>query len=244
MSTVSNLREEPKQAFHCRPPDQRTRERYRKIFAMTEPLKERPLKAMFDRTVALAGLVVATPIFLLLFAGYLLDGLLNRDNRGPAFVYYWAISAGRKFPKYKFRTIKTGCVDQELAKRGDWHAYAGEWTPESLTKVGRFVKKTYLDELPQLWNILRGDMSFVGPRPLAVHHYERDLAQGNVSRMLLKGGLVGQGQALKGTDNLGDPSAEYDYIEKYLSLSETGLLWHDLKTIGRSLAVVLQAKGL
>jgi lipopolysaccharide/colanic/teichoic acid biosynthesis glycosyltransferase len=188
--------------------------------------------------------VIASPIFALLFIAYALEGLLIRDNRGPPFVYYRAISAGKEFPKYKFRTIKTSCVDQELAKHGDWHAYAGEWTPESLTYVGRFVKKTYLDELPQLWNILSGAMSLVGPRPLAVHHYERDLAQGNVSRKLLKGGLVGQGQALKGTADLGDPAAEYDYIEKYLNLSELGLLWHDLKIMGRSLMVVFQAKGL
>jgi lipopolysaccharide/colanic/teichoic acid biosynthesis glycosyltransferase len=238
------LREEPKQAFHCRPPDDRLKERYRHIFALKEPLAERKLKAFFDRVLALVGLVVTSPIFLLLFLGYLVEGSLIRENRGPPFVNYRAMSAGREFRKYKFRTIKTGCVDQDAAKRGDWHAYAGEWTPESLTYVGRFVKKTYLDELPQLWNILRGDMSFVGPRPLATHHYQRDLAQGNVSRMLLKGGLVGQGQALKGTDDLGSPEAEYDYIEKYLNSSPVGLFWHDLKIMGRSLKVVLEAKGL
>jgi len=240
----SLLRDEPKQAFHCRPPDDRLRERYKHIFALRGPLPERKLKSAFDRTLALIGLVLTSPIFAVLLLGYLVEGLFIRDNRGPPFVSYRAMSAGREFPKYKFRTIKIGCVDQEAARRGDWHAYAGEWTPASLTYVGRFVKKTYLDELPQLWNILRGDMSFVGPRPLATHHYQRDLAQGNVSRMLLKGGLVGQGQALKGTADLGSPEAEYDYIDQYLSLSAVGLLWHDIKIMGRSLKVVFEAKGL
>lgn len=238
------LPEEPKQAFHCRPPDDRLKERYRHIFALTEPLAERKLKALFDRVLALVGLVVTSPVFVALLLGYLVEGLLIRENRGPPFVNYRAMSAGREFPKYKFRTIKVGCVDQEAARRGDWYAYAGEWTPESLTYVGRFVKKTYLDELPQLWNILVGHMSFVGPRPLAVHHYQRDLAQGNVSRMLLKGGLVGQGQALKGTDDLGSPEAEYDYIDNYLKLSALGLFWHDIRIMARSLKVVFEAKGL
>jgi lipopolysaccharide/colanic/teichoic acid biosynthesis glycosyltransferase len=247
LSTVAGahgVQDEPKQAFHCRPPDERTRERYRHIFALTEPLKPRFLKSLFDRSLALFGLVLASPVFLLLLAGYALEGLLIRENRGSPFVYYRAMTAGRVFPKYKFRTVKIGCIDQEAARRGDWHAYAHEWSPESLTYVGRFVKKTYLDELPQLWNILRGDMSFVGPRPLAVHHYERDLAQGNVSRMLLLGGLVGQGQALKGTADLGNPEPEYDYIEKYLNSSALALLWHDLRIMWRSLMVVLEAKGL
>lgn len=236
--------DEPKQAFHCRPPDERVRQRYARIFEMTGPLPDRPLKLALDKTLALLGLVATSPIFVLLMLAYVVEGLLLRDSRGPPFVYYWAMSAGRRIPKYKFRTVKVGCIDQELARRGDWHAYAHEWTPESLTYVGRFVKKTYLDELPQLWSILKGDMSFVGPRPLAVHHYERDLAQGNVSRKLLKGGLVGQGQALKGTEDLGSAEPEYDYIEKYLDSSALALLGHDLRIMWRSLMVVFEAKGL
>ena len=244
LSTAASASEEPKQAFHCLPPDERIRQRYSWIFARSEPLPDRALKVAFDKTLALLGLVLTSPLFMLLLAAYALEGLLIRDSRGPPIVYYWAMSAGQKIPKYKFRTVKMGCIDEEAARRGDWHAYAREWTPASLTYVGRFVKKTYLDELPQLWSILRGDMSFVGPRPLAVHHYERDLAQGNVSRKLLRGGLVGQGQALKGTAELGSADAEYDYIEKYMDSSALGLLGHDLRIMWQSLVVVLQAKGL
>ena len=91
------------------------------------------------------------------------------------FFSYNAVSAGKIFPKYKIRLIKTSHIDQEGAARGDWIAYSAEWSPESRTYVGSFVKKFYLEELPQFYNILRGDMSIVGPRPLSVLHYERDL---------------------------------------------------------------------
>ena len=57
-------------------------------------------------------------------------------------------------------------------------------------------------------------MSFVGPRPLSIIHYERDLAQGNVSRKLIKGGLLGFGHIHKGTSEMGNPQFEYEYIKK------------------------------
>jgi len=92
--------------------------------------------------------------------------------------------------------------------------------------------------------LLRGDMSIVGPRPLSVLHYERDLAQGNVTRFLIKGGLLGLGHINKGTPEMGNPKYEYEYIDKYIHLSPLGLLWFDLTIIGRGVKVILQGKGL
>jgi len=82
--------------------------------------------------------------------------------------FYNAVSQGKVFPKYKVRLIKTKYIEPEGAKRGDWIAYSAEWNENSITYVGAFVKKFYLDEIRQFWNVLRGDMSIVGPRPLAV----------------------------------------------------------------------------
>jgi len=236
--------EEPKEAFVYKAPDDRLKERYKEIFALEKPLPSRPLKLIFDKMVALTALIFASPIFILLFLAYKIEGILIPENKGPVFFYYIASSAGKKFHKYKFRLIKEKFIDQELAKKGDWHAFSAEWNPESRLYVGEFVKKFYLDELPQFYNILMGDMSVIGPRPLAWHHYERDLKQGNVTRKLLKGGLLGQGHVMKGTPEMGKPDYEYDYIEKYINFSALQLFWLDLAIIMKGVKVMIEGKGL
>lgn len=237
-------RSEPREAFPYKAPDDAIKQRYRHLFELTEPLAPRWPKLFFDKVVATLLLVAAAPILLVLKIAYLVEGWLIPENKGPMFFSYNAISAGMVFPKYKIRLIKTKYIDAEGAKRGDWHAYSAEWSPESRTYVGRFVKKFYLDELPQFYSILLGDMSIVGPRPLAVHHYERDRNQGNVSRTLIKGGLLGLGHIKKGTPEMGNPVYEYEYIDQYMRLSPLGLLWLDLKIIGSGIRVIFQGKGL
>ena len=235
---------EPKEAFPYKPPDDAIKEKYRHVFEIDKPLDDRFLKLVFDKVVAALLLVAAAPILLLLKIAYVIEGWLVPENKGSMFFSYNAISAGRVFPKYKIRLIKMKYIDPEGANRGDWHAYSAEWSPDTRTHVGHFVKKFYLDELPQFYNILRGDMSIVGPRPLAVHHYERDRQQGNVTRFLIKAGMLGLGHVMKGTPQMGNPAYEYEYIDKYLNLSSFGLFWLDLKIIGRGIKVVLRGKGL
>jgi lipopolysaccharide/colanic/teichoic acid biosynthesis glycosyltransferase len=235
---------EPDIAFPYKPPSDEIKRKYANIFALSAPLEPRLLKLIFDKIVALLLLLASAPILLAIKLAYVIEGFLLPENRGPMFFSYNAVSQGKIIPKYKIRLIKQKFIDPEGAKRGDWHAYSAEWTPDSRTHTGHFVKKFYLDELPQFFSILKGDMSIVGPRPLAVHHYERDLQQGNVPRRLLKGGLLGLGHVMKGTPEMGNPVYEYEYASQYLNRSGAGLLWLDLTIIARGLSVVLKGKGL
>ena len=171
---------EPKEAFPYKPPTAEIKQRYKHIFDITSPLPPRLFKTTFDKAVALIFLIISAPILLLLKIAYWVEGLLIPENAGPLFFYYWAVSAGKIIPKYKIRLIKQKFIDTEGAKRHDWIAFSAEWIPNSRTHVGDFVKKFYLDELPQFWSVLKGDMSIVGPRPISVIHYERDKEQGIV----------------------------------------------------------------
>lgn len=234
---------EPAEAFPYAPPTAQILKRYSHIFELKEPLRSRFFKVLFDKLVSIIFLLISAPILLLLKLAFLLEGLLIPENSGPMFFYYNGVSAGKIIPKYKIRLIKTKYIEPEGAKRHDWIAFSAEWTPDSRTHVGQFVKKFYLDELPQFWSVLKGDMSIVGPRPLSVLHYERDRAQGNITRFLLRGGLLGLGHINKGTSEMGNPIYEYEYVEQYLKRSSFSLLCLDLWIIWRGILVIAKGGG-
>ena len=243
MQIMENKRIEPLEAFPYLPPSSEIIEKYGQIFKYNKPLPLRFYKTFFDKLVAIFFLLISAPILLVLKFAFFIEGLLIPENSGPMFFYYNAVSAGKIIPKYKIRLIKTKYIDFEGAKRHDWIAYSAEWTSDSRTYVGQFVKKFYLDELPQFWSVLKGDMSIVGPRPLSVLHYERDRAQGNVTRFLLRGGLLGLGHINKGTSELGNPIYEYEYVNQYLKRSSFGLLCLDLWIIWRGVLVIIRGGG-
>lgn len=238
-----NTMKEPSKAFPYKPPTDEIKQKYTYIFSNQFSLKARYLKLFFDKLVAFLFLSASLPIIIFLKVAFILEGLLIPENKGPMFFSYNAVSQGKIFSKYKIRLIKTKYIEPEGAKRGDWIAYSAEWNEDSRTYIGAYVKKFYLDEIPQFWNVLRGDMSIVGPRPLAMIHYERDLAQGNVTRKLLKGGLLGLGHIMKGKPEFGNPIYEYEYIDQYMKRSELGLLWLDLSIIWRGILLILKGGG-
>lgn len=234
---------EPREAFPYQPPTEEIRRKYCNLFQMTEPLPPRFIKVVFDKVLAAIMALVSAPVLLLLKIAYVIEGWVIPENAGPMLFYYNAVSAGQVIPKYKLRLIKVKYIDPEGAKRHDWLAYSAEWTPDSRTYVGRFVKKFYLDELPQFYSVLVGDMSIVGPRPLSVLHYERDRAQGNITRFLLRGGMLGLGHVNKGTPEMGKPIYEYEYVEQYKNQSSSGLLMLDVWIIWRGFLVIVKGGG-
>jgi len=236
-------KDEPKEAFPYKPPTKEIIEKYHHIFDIKEPLPLRFFKVLFDKLIATFMLIVTAPLLALIKIFFLIEGWVIPENKGPMFFHYNAVSAGKIIPKYKIRLIKSKFIEPEGAKRGDWIAFAAEWNPDSRTYVGRVVKNFYLDEIPQFYSILKGDMSIVGPRPLSVIHYERDLAQGNVTRKLLKGGLLGLGHINKGTAEMGNPIYEYEYVAQYLTRSSWKLLLLDLWIIWRGIIIIVKGGG-
>ena len=111
------------------------------------------VKRTFDILGSLLGLLILSPIFLIIFLAQLIEG------KGPAIYSQERLGyKGKPFKIYKFRTMTVNAEEEgipQLAQEDD----------ERLTKVGRFLRSHHLDELPQLWNVLIGDMSFVGYRP-------------------------------------------------------------------------------
>jgi len=239
---VENINE-PNEAFPYTPPTDEIKIKYAHIFALENRLPSRFLKTLFDKILALILLSISLPILVLLKIAFIVEGKLIPENKGPMFFYYWAVSGGRKIKKWKIRLIKTKYIEPDGAARHDWIAFSAEWTPKSQTYVGAFVKKWYLDELPQFWSVLIGHISIVGPRPLSLMHYERDKAQGNVTRSLVKGGLLGLGHINKGTSEMGNSIYEYEYIEQYQNNSSLGLLRLDLWIIWKGIVVILKGGG-
>jgi len=240
MTKIKNLNN---LSFPYKKPDKKIYQKYSYAFYEKFSIKQKFFKLLFDKVFAFIFLIMTSPIVILLKLAFIVEGLFIPENKGPMFFSYNAVSQGKVFPKYKIRLIKTKYIEPEGAKRGDWIAYSAEWNEDSRTYVGAFVKKFYLDEIPQFWNVLRGDMSIVGPRPLAVIHYERDLAQGNVTRKLLKGGLLGLGHIMKGKPEFGNPIYEYEYIDQYIKRSELGLFWLDLTIIWRGILLIIKGGG-
>ena len=110
-------------------------------------------KRIFDFLMSLTGILLLSPLYLIIFIGQKLT------YHGPAFFCQERIGlGGRPFYIYKFRTM---IVDSE----SNGIPQLAEPQDERLTKFGKFLRSHHLDELPQLWNVLKGDMSFVGPRP-------------------------------------------------------------------------------
>ena len=201
-------------------------------------------KALFDKTLSAFLLLATLPVSLLIAGAILVGGLLRMEDRGPVFHTEVRVSQGRPFRLPKFRILTVRAVRDDLTVPGRTPKDV-ENAPGNLTRVGSLLKKTGLDELPQLWSVLAGDMSLVGPRPKPVPEYEEELARGIDRRRVLRAGLTGPVQVMKGTVRTLDQEVAADVA--YVGLHRAGHPWRllaeDLRILGRTVRVLLRMTG-
>lgn len=192
-------------------------------------------KRIIDILIATAGLVLTAP-FLAVLAF-----LVRFDSPGPAF--YAAERVGYKGQKFLCRKLRTMFVDADKQKDAlrkengrDGPAFKMKNDPR-VTRLGRWLRKFSLDELPQLWNVLRGDMSMVGPRPHPVDDFTRYSVE-HLRRLDVKPGLTGLWQVTARQDPSFETNLALDleYIENWST-------WLDLEILFRSLPEILRGKG-
>lgn len=187
----------------------------------------RVTKRLGDILLSLIGIIVLFPVFIVIAIA------INTDSEGPI-IFKQKRFGIYKEPFYilKFRSMKIGAPKNVAPRNLD--------NPEQwITKVGAFLRKTSLDELPQLWNILIGNMSIVGPRRAGINELDLLTEREKFGANDVLPGLTGWAQ-INGRDTLSiEMKAEADgYYVKHMSLSM------DLRCIIRTIPYVLKRKGI
>ncbi|HUG64208.1 MAG TPA: sugar transferase [Gaiellaceae bacterium] len=200
-------------------------------------------KRVLDKVVSVVLLVLLAPVFAVVVAAMGLDMLMRRGDRGPLLYRERRISRGREFDLLKFRTLRRLVIDDMAA---DSHARMHEADEENLTWAGRRVLKPwYLDELPQLWNVFRGDMSLVGPRPWPPSMVANQVANGFTYRDEFIAGWTGPAQVEKGaTESAGYAALDVAYVEQCGTSRAWTIVRSDLAILWRTLGVMARGEGL
>ncbi|KEI97525.1 sugar transferase [Clostridium botulinum A2B7 92] len=193
------------------------------------------IKRFSDIILSLIGIIILSPIYLILFLW------IKLDSKGPALFKQVRVGKDNKdFVIYKFRTM---VVDAEKKKKIDLQIedisnfVFQSKSDNRITKAGKFLRKTSLDEIPQLFNVLRGNMTLVGPRPEipdVVKHYPNEYNQ----RLLVTPGITGLAQVSgRGEIELGK-TVYYDltYIKNFS-------VWYDIKILFQTVFKVFKNEG-
>lgn len=200
------------------------------VEVMTSPIHgvNEVMKRLIDVEISFVTLLLLSPLILLIMI------LIKMESKGPAFFKQERVGKdGKIFLLYKFRSMyqhaekETGPV---LAEKND----------QRVTKIGRILRKIRFDELPQLWNVLKGDMSLVGPRPerpFFVERFKREIP-GYVERLQVRPGITGFAQVHLTYDISPKDKLRYDllYVRKHS-------ITLDLDIILRTIFVMLRRKG-
>ncbi|MFH0891702.1 MAG: sugar transferase [Candidatus Falkowbacteria bacterium] len=201
------------------------------------------LKRFFDLAVSFFILLAALPLFVLIAAAILIEHVFRGQILAPLFYAEERVSEGKPFRFVKFNIFKPETI-ADMKKRGEFiHTKSLEHDGQSLTRVGRIVQRLYLDELPQLFSVLKGDMSLVGPRPLNLAVYERHVKTGSLTKTALRAGLTGPYQARKGELGAGQERLDQEYLDMCASSPAWRIIICDVKILFRTLLTMAKAKG-
>lgn len=184
------------------------------------------MRRFFDGLISLVLLLLLSPLFLILGI------IIKLNSKGPVFFTQMRIGQNNElFKFYKFRTMKIGTPNVATDKLDGSKSY--------ITTSGKVLRKTSLDELPQIINILLGDMTFVGPRPALYNQYGlKDLrTKAGVHKLIP--GVTGWAQ-INGRDNNDD----YEKTEHDRDYLNNKSLWLDLRIVFRTVFKVLRAEGI
>lgn len=184
------------------------------------------MKRLADFLAALVGLAVFAPLWLVLAI------LIRLDSPGPVLFRQIRVGwQGREFVLFKFRSMRTDTPNLSTAELQATGL-------EPYTGLGKWLRRTSLDELPQLWNVLRGEMSLVGPRPALPSQTALNLGRKEHGVEALRPGITGWAQ-INGRDDLTDEeklSRDMEYL-----LRQSLIL--DVSIIGRTIATIFTGKG-
>jgi exopolysaccharide biosynthesis polyprenyl glycosylphosphotransferase len=194
------------------------------------------LKRALDVLLSALALIVLVPMLAVIAL------VIRLDSRGP--ILYRASRVGRKgrsFVCYKFRTmvVDADVRKAELRRRNERQGPIFKIANDPrVTRAGRFLRRYSLDELPQLWNVLRGEMSLVGPRPHPLDDFERYSLE-HLRRLQMKPGLTGLWQVTARRDPsfLRNMALDLEYIEHWD-------LRMDLRILRQTVGAVLQGSGV
>ena len=224
----------------CRlPPQAVTRVAGIPMINLAEPpltRSQKVVKEALDRTLSLLLLLLLSPCFLVI------AGLIRLDGPGPVFFSQERYGLGnRTIRVYKFRTMRAELSDPECRQQ------TSRDDPR-ITRIGHFLRRTSLDELPQLWNVLVGDMSLVGPRPHAVGmrvagRPTNDVDPLHLIRHRVKPGITGLAQVNGCRGGIDDPAQLKERVRYDLKYMEEWSIWLDIAILIWTAVVVVSRKN-
>jgi lipopolysaccharide/colanic/teichoic acid biosynthesis glycosyltransferase len=199
-------------------------------------------KRSFDIVCAGALLFVFSPFIILTLFILKLEQILRGRPLDPLFYSEIRYSHGKPFRLYKFNIFKQDRIE-ELRREGSTVGTKVLERCGDVTYGGWVLKQIYMDEFPQFWNVLRGDMSIVGPRPLNMESLEKGLSQGNVCKLQVPAGITGHHQSRKNQVGRG-MELDREYVVYYGNNPWYKVMLFDIYILIRTVVFVLRAEGI